>query len=322
MMNIVFYGANAATFEPGLSEQLDMPHKITVISDAADGPGEAGALAGADVVVGVHYGGTGVQNARLFQLPAAGYDKVDLAALPPGCAVCNAFGHENAIAEYVMTALLSRHVPLADADARLRQGDWHYWAGGPDGLRTEMGQQSIGILGHGHIGKAVKERALAFGMTVHVANRSPVEDARVTAHGLEALAAMAGEVDVLLNTLPLTDSTARLIGSAELAALRDGAVVMNVGRGPVIDEDALFAALKGGRLNAVLDTWYVYPSAEDPAPQPSKHPFRDLPNVTLTPHMSGWTNGTIARRTATVAENVNRLARGETLINLVKAARD
>lgn len=320
MINIVFYGINAAAFEPGLSEQLDIPHQITVISDAADGPGEAEALAGADVVVGVHYKGAGVQEARLFHLPAAGYDLVDMEALPAGCAVCNAFGHENAIAEYVMAALLSRHVPLADADARLRQGDWHYWAGGPDGLRTEMGQQSIGVVGHGHIGKAVKERALAFDMKVHVANRSPVEDARVTTHGLEALAGMAEQVDVLLNTLPLSDSTTGLIGAAELAALRDDAVIMNVGRGPVIDEDALFAALKDGRLNAVLDTWYAYPSKENLGPRPSKHPFHKLSNVTLTPHMSAWTTGTIARRTATVAENVNRLARGEDLINVIKGA--
>ncbi|WP_417211173.1 2-hydroxyacid dehydrogenase [Antarctobacter sp.] len=321
MMKIVFYGANAATFEPGLSDLLDMPHEIIVISDAARGPGEAAALAEADVVVGVHYTGSGVRNARLFQLPAAGYDKVDMDALPAGCAVCNAFGHETAIAEYVMTALLSRHVPLADADARLRRGDWHYWAGGPDGLRTELGQQSIGIVGHGHIGKAVKDRALAFGMTVHVANRSPVGDARVTAHGLDALAEMMGQVDIVLNTLPLTDSTASLIGAAELAAMADGAVIMNVGRGPVIDEDALFAALKDGRLNAVLDTWYVYPSQDDPTPQPSKHPFGALPNVTITPHMSGWTTGTIARRTATVAENTNRLARGAALLNLLREPR-
>ncbi|MFZ5962521.1 2-hydroxyacid dehydrogenase [Thalassococcus sp. BH17M4-6] len=321
MMKIVFYGTNAAAFEKGLSEQLDMPHRITVISDAADAPGEAEALASADVVVGVHYTGTGVQNARLFQLPAAGYDKVDLDALPGGCAVCNAFGHENAIAEYVMAALLSRHVPLADADARLRQGDWHYWAGGKDGLRTEMGQQSIGIVGHGHIGQAVKQRALAFGMKVHVANRSPVESPWVTVHQLEGLAEMAGNVDVLINTLPLTDSTEGLIGAEVLAAMRDGAVVMNVGRGPVIDEDALFVALKVGRLNAILDTWYVYPSKDDPNPRPSRHPFHELPNVTLTPHMSGWTTGTIARRTATVADNVNRLARGEDLINVIRKPR-
>ncbi|CUH81155.1 2-hydroxyacid dehydrogenase [Tropicibacter naphthalenivorans] len=315
---IVFYGANASTFQPGLAEQLDAPHQITVISDAADQPGEAQALAEADVVVGVHYSVAGVQNARLFQLPAAGYDKVDMDALPEGCAVCNAFGHENAIAEYVMTALLSRHVPLADADARLRRGDWLYWAGGPGGLRTEMGQQSIGIVGHGHIGKAVKERALAFGMTVHVANRSRIGDPRVTQHGLDALAEMAGQVDVLLNTLPLADTTEGLIDAAVLAAMADGALVMNVGRGPVICEDALWGALKDGRLSGVIDTWYSYPAAQQDAAMPSKYPFHTLENVTITPHMSGWTTGTIARRTQTVAENINRLVRGDALLNRLR----
>ncbi|MEP6201382.1 MAG: 2-hydroxyacid dehydrogenase, partial [Marinomonas sp.] len=312
-MKIVFYGANAATFEPGLAKLLDEPHQITVTSDGADGDGEALALAEADVVVGAHYkAGAGAQKARLFQPPAAGYDKVDLDALPEGCAVCNAFGHENAISEYVFSVLLARHVPLADADARLRKGDWRYWSGsGPSGLRTELGTQHLGIVGHGHIGKAVKERALAFGMPVHVANRSPVEDARVKQHGLAALEEMASEVDVLLNTLPLTPETEGLIDAKVLRALKDGSVVMNVGRGPVIAEQALYDELSRGRLDAAIGAWYTYPSGDDPTPKPSRLPFHDLFDVTLTPHMSGWTTGTIARRTATIAENVNRLARGE-----------
>ncbi len=319
-MKIVFHGDNASTFEPGLSELLEMPHEICVISDAANGDGEAEALASADVVVGVHYAASdGPLSARLYQLPAAGYDKVDMAALPEGCAACNAFGHENAIAEYVMCALLSRHVPLIDADTRLRQGDWHYWAGGPDGLRTELGAQSIGIVGFGHIGKAVAARARAFGMTVHVANRSAVTQADVVAHPLGDVAAMAAQVDILINTLPLTDETAGLIGSEVFAAMPSHAIIMNVGRGPVIAETAMFEALKEGRIGgAILDTWYVYPSAAAPHPMPANLLFQELPNVLITPHMSGWTEGTIARRRETVAENINRLARGEALLNRLR----
>lgn len=318
-LKIVFHGANASTFVPGLSEQLEMPHEIRVIPDSGLSQDEALALAGADVVVGVHYAQTdGALSARLYQLPSAGYDKVDMAALPDGCTACNAFGHENAIAEYVICALLSRHVPLMDADARLRRGDWFYWAGGPDGVRTEMAAERIGIVGFGHIGKTLAERALAFGMAVHVANRSPLSDGRVTAHGLDDLAGMAAKVDILINTLPLAENTQGLIGADVLEALKNGALVMNVGRGPVICEDALWDALKDGRLNAILDTWYVYPSASDAHPMPSKHPFHTLENVTITPHMSGWTRGTIARRTATVAENINRLWRGDALLNVVR----
>jgi phosphoglycerate dehydrogenase-like enzyme len=319
-MKIVFFGKNAATFHPGFAELLDSPAEVSMISDTLDQPGEAACLAAADVVIGIRYGvSLPPLSARLFQLPAAGYDGVDFGAVPKTCAVCNAFGHEAAIAEYVMAALLSRHVPLADADARLRRGDWHYWAGGPNGLRTELGSQSIGIIGHGHIGRAVAARALAFGMQVHVANRSAVDVPGYAAtYGLGELPTMLGRVDIVLNTLPLSDQTKGLIGAASFAAMQPHAIVMNVGRGPVLDEAALFDALSKGRIGgAILDTWYVYPSPENHNPMPGTLPFHTLPNVTLTPHMSGWTEGTVRRRTQTCAENVNRLAAGRPLLNLV-----
>jgi phosphoglycerate dehydrogenase-like enzyme len=323
-MRIVFHGSNASTFEPGLSDLLEVDHEIKVVSDALDGPGESDAIASADAVVGVSYSRDHPQlSARLYQLPAAGHDNVDFRALPEDCEVCNCFGHEQAIAEYVMAALLTRHVPLSDADSRLRRRDWHYWAGGPDGLRTELGSQSIGIIGHGHIGRTVADRALVFGMRVHVANRSPVDDPRFAASwSLDALARMMGQVDVVLNTLPLADSTRGLIGANELAAMQPHGIIMNVGRGPVIDEDALYEVLTEGRIGgAVLDTWYVYPGADDPAPFPAHRPFHELNNVTLTPHMSGWTDGTIARRCAAIAENMNRLAAGRPLVNVVRPAK-
>jgi phosphoglycerate dehydrogenase-like enzyme len=321
-VKIVFHGANAATFHPGFDWLLKAPHDIALVSDALQAPGEAEAFAAAEVVIGIRLTGEHPRvSARLYQLPAAGYDGVDMDLLPASCAVCNAFGHEQAIAEYVMAALLARHVPIVDADRRLRQGDWRYWAGGPGGLRTELGAESIGIVGHGHIGRTVAERAMAFGMAVHVANRSPVPDLRYAArYGLGDLREMLGKVDIVINTLPLAESTRGLIGAAELAAMPPHAIIVNVGRGPVIDEDALYDALAAGRIGgAILDTWYVYPSAEDPAPKPGHRPFHELANVTLTPHMSGWTEGTVARRRATLAENVNRLAAGEPLLNVVRA---
>lgn len=322
-MRIVFHGANAATFHRGFAELLKATHDIALVSDALDGTNEAETLTAADVVIGIRLTAAHPKlSARLYQLPAAGYDGIDMHALPGTCTVCNAFGHEQAIAEYVMAALLCRHVPLADADRRLRQGDWRYWAGGTKSLRTELGAESIGIVGHGHIGRTVAERAMAFGMAVHVANRSPVTDPGYAAsYGLDALGEMLGRVDIVLNTLPLTPETRGLIGAAELAAMQPHAIMMNVGRGPVIDEDALYDALAGGRIGgAILDTWYVYPSAENPAPKPGHRPFHELANVTLSPHMSGWTEGTVARRRATIAENVNRLAEGKPLLNVVRAA--
>ncbi|MBL4916979.1 2-hydroxyacid dehydrogenase [Szabonella alba] len=319
-MKIAFHGANAETFLPGFADLLDTPQDLILLSDTLAGPGEAEAFATADMVIGVKYAaGMPALSARLYQVPGAGYDGIDLAALPGATALCNVFGHEVAIAEYVMAALLSFHVPLAQADAQLRQGDWSLWAGKPTGLRTELSAQSVGIVGFGHIGKTLAARCAAFGMEVHVANRSPVSAQGVTMHPLTGLAAMAGQVDYLINTLPLTDSTRGLIGAEVLAALPAHGVVMNVGRGPVIAEQALYDALASGRIGgAVIDTWYVYPGPDAPNPHPGTLPFHELPNVTLTPHMSGWTHGTIDRRRAVMAENANRLARGDELLNRVR----
>lgn len=320
-MRIVFHGANASTFLPGFADLLEAPHELSVLSDALDAPGEAEALAGADVVIGVKLTAMQPQlTARLYQVPGAGYDGIELAAVPDGCALCNVFGHEVAIAEYVMAALLARHVPLAEADGQLRRGDWHYWAGKPTGLRTELGAQSIGIVGYGHIGQAVAARAAAFGMSVHVANRSVVSGEHLTGTWrLNQLDDMAAQVDILINTLPLTDTTRGLIDARVLGAMRPHGVVMNVGRGAVIDEDALYEVLAAGRIGgAILDTWYVYPTADNPNPMPGNRPFHTLANVTMTPHMSGWTQGTISRRRAAMADNVNRLAGGRELINLIR----
>lgn len=319
-MKIAFHGANAETFLPGFAELLDQRHDLILLSDQLTAPGEVEAFSSADVVIGVKYGSAMPPlSARLYQVPGAGYDGIDLAALPATVALCNVFGHEVAIAEYVMAALLSFHVPLAQADAQLRRGDWTYWAGKPTGLRSELSACTVGIVGFGHIGKTLAARCAAFGIEVHVANRSPVTDPGVRAHPLHDIAGVARQVDYLINTLPLTDSTRGLIGAEVLAVLPSHAIVLNVGRGPVIEERALYDALASGRIGgAVIDTWYVYPGPDGSNPHPGTLPFHDLPNLTMTPHMSGWTHGTISRRRAEMAENVNRLARGDGLFNRVR----
>jgi phosphoglycerate dehydrogenase-like enzyme len=123
-------------------------------------------------------------------------------------------------------------------------------------------------------------------------------------------------------TLPLVDTTRGLVGRQALAAMRPDAVLVNVGRGAVIDEAALFDALQSGRLaSAIIDTWYQYPDATRAACAPSaRFDFASLPNVLMTPHMSGWTEGTVRRRQQTLAENITRLVRGEPLLNVLRAA--
>lgn len=320
-MKIVFHGSNAANYRPGFADLVDRDHRIIDLSDALDQPGERQHFESADVVVGIklHAQMPVPRAARLFQAPAAGTDAIDAALLPSGTTLCNAFGHEHAIAEYVMAALLQRHVPLAGADADLRAQRWTWFAGRPGALRTELGEQTIGLLGYGHIAKAIAQRARAFGMRVLVANRSPVADASIDRYfSLDQLTEFMASADAIVATLPLTARTRSIVAAAELAAMRPEAVIVNVGRGPVIDEQALYDALSQRRIGgAVIDTWYQYPTPDRAQCAPSALPFDQLPNVLMTPHMSGWTSGMVRRRQQTMADNIKRLAEGRPLLNVV-----
>ncbi len=323
-MKIVFHGQNAANFRVGFEALIPPGPTIVDLPDTLTDPADRAHFASADVVVGVRLDASmpRPERARLYHAPAAGTDGIDLSCLPATCTLSNCFGHEHAIAEYVMAALLLRHLPLVQADAGLRQQQWTFYAGRPRALRTELGAQTIGVLGFGHIGQAIAARAKAFGMRVHAANRSPVRSADVDrAFGLEALQAFMASVHIVVVTLPLADSTRGLVGREAIAAMQPGAVLVNVGRGAVVDEAALFEALQSGRLaHAVIDTWYQYPDAARTECAPSRFDFASLPNVLMTPHMSGWTEGTVRRRQQTLAENITRLVRGESLINVLRAA--
>lgn len=323
-LKIVFHGQNAANFRLGFEQLIAPAHQILDLSDALDQPGERAHYESADVVIGIQLHERMPQplKARLFHAPAAGTDAVNTALLPAHCTLANCFGHENAIAEYVMAALLMRHVPLERADQDLRQQRWTYWAGQKAALRSELGSQTLGLLGFGHIAQTLAQRAKAFGMRVHVANRSPVNHPMVDqSWTLDGLQDFMGRVDAVVVSLPLTDNTRSLVDRQALNAMRADAVLVNVGRGPVVDERALYEALKARQIGgAVIDTWYQYPSPTQAECAPSRYDFASLDNVLMTPHMSGWTAGTVRRRQETLADNITRLSQGLPLINVLKAA--
>jgi phosphoglycerate dehydrogenase-like enzyme len=129
-MRIVFHGENAASFSHDFQRLVGESAQISVLPDELTDRAHAQSYIAADVIVGGRYSRDLPQPAKLqlFHVPGAGYDAVDLDAIPDSAVVCNCFGHEQAIAEYVMAALLERHVPLAEADRHLRRGDWTYTA--------------------------------------------------------------------------------------------------------------------------------------------------------------------------------------------------
>lgn len=325
-MRIVFHGENAAAFSVGFADLLDRNADIAVLPDALVEETNRQIYAAADVIVGGKYDHSfpRPENLKLFHVPGAGYDAVDLAAIPASAVICNCFGHEQPIAEYVMATILTRLIPLADADRRLRQGNWAYWGRAREQAHDELAEKAIGLLGFGHIGKAVAIRAKAFDMHVHAANRSPIPASPIVdrVFDLSDLTAFWKSADFFVVSLPLTAQTKGLVGAEAFAVMRPTAVVINVGRGPIIDERALYHALTSGRIaGAAIDTWYRYPSHDQQSILPSDLPFHELPNIIMTPHMSGWTYGTIRRRQKAIADNIIRRAAGQPCMNEVRPAR-
>ena len=321
-MKIVFHGRNASAFAPGFAGLVGSPHQVACVADQPSSAEEVAAFQSAEVLIGIALDRSHPRPdaLRLYHAPAAGVDAIERSCLPDGAQLCCCFGHEPAIAEYVMAALLMRHVPIAAADEALRQKSWSFWPGGGARVRSELGSRTLGVLGYGHIGREVARRAKAFGMQVTAANRSAIAADGIVdeSFGLDRLSHFMGSADYIVVSLPLAPATRGLVDAQAIAALRPHAVIVNVGRGPVIDEAALFVALQAKQIGgAIIDTWWVYPSASNAAPWPSTQPFHTLDNCVMTSHMSGWTDGMIRRRQETMAGNILRLERGEPLVNVV-----
>jgi phosphoglycerate dehydrogenase-like enzyme len=257
---------------------------------------------------------------KLLQVPGAGLDRIDLAAVPKSAWVCNAYEHEAPISEYVMAAVLDHMVEFAAMVRRMPEQGWGraYFGRKPHG---EVAGKTIGLIGFGHIGQAIARRAKAFDLRVlAVAARPRASAPDVDWFGTAGdLPKLLRESDFVVVACALNDSTRGMIGPAELALLKPTALLINVGRAEVVDEQALYEALEGKRIaGAVLDTWYQYPANGEDKTAPSRFPLLALPNVSSTPHSSAWTQGVWDRRVAAFAENVRRLAEGAPLLNVVQ----
>jgi phosphoglycerate dehydrogenase-like enzyme len=287
-----------------------------------EGEALAGALAEADAVVCNRLEAADTHAApklRLVQATSAGADRIDPAALPPGCVLCNAYEHEDAIAEWVLMAVLALTRHLLRYDRGLRENDWS--RGLP--LERELRGRTIGTVGFGHIGRRVVEVAVAFGMEAIAVTRSPAPE-RARAAGLRWLGSLDdldrlfSEADVAVVSVPLTEETRDVVGARQLELLGPDGYLANIARGAVVQERPLYEALREGRIaGAALDVWWNYPETRSAKAPPSAYPFHELDNVVMTPHVSGRAEGTRRGRTAFVIEQLVRLADGRPLENVL-----
>lgn len=323
MLRVAFAGSFAMPLEPLVRPLINAPCETVVASDAAP----LGYLADIDVLVTLAFtaamGKVTGPRLKLVQLPAAGLDRIDRKAIPAGTMLANAYGHEIGIAEFVIGAMLALTRDFAHLDADLRRGVWPGpWAPGKPRLPPagELAGKTLGILGYGHIGQALARRARAFDMDVRAIRRdlSQADDGLAAVGGPGQLDEVLSCADYVAITLSLNDSTRGLIGGRELALMKPEAYLINVARAEIVDGAALYRALADRRLaGAALDVWYRYPRDDKPT-LPAEQPFHELPNVLMTPHVSGGTQGTYEHRLALVAANIDRIARGETPFNLVQ----
>ncbi|HJV29026.1 MAG TPA: NAD(P)-dependent oxidoreductase [Gaiellaceae bacterium] len=230
---------------------------------------------------------------RLVANYGVGYDGIDVEACARrGVAVTNtpaALGI--ATADLTMALVLATRRRLIEGDRFVREGKWASgWVVG-ELLGSEIGGATLGIVGLGRIGRAVAERARAFGMNVLHTRRD--DDG---SPGYRTLDDLLRESDVVTLHVPLTEQTHRLLDARRLALLRDGACVVNTARGAIVDEDALVAELASGRLSAGLDVF-----ADEPhVPQA----LLGLPNVVLSPHVGSATRATREAATAELVANI------------------
>jgi phosphoglycerate dehydrogenase-like enzyme len=237
---------------------------------------------------------------RVVQLLSAGADAW-VGRVPGGVTLCDARGvHDSATSEWVVAAMLAH---LRNFPAFIRAQQRREWAYGPT---DELAGKRVLIVGAGSIGAAIVRRLEPFEVSLTLVARN----ARDGVHGVDELPRLLPLADVVVLVVPLTSATAGLVDAQFLAAMPDGALLVNAARGPVVDTDALTAELATGRIAAAVDV-------TRPEPLPADHPLWDLPNLLLTPHVGGSVHGLLPRAYRLIGEQVRRLSAGQPLENVV-----
>jgi phosphoglycerate dehydrogenase-like enzyme len=237
---------------------------------------------------------------RLVQLTSAGAERF-VGRLPEGVVLCNARGaHTPSTAEWAVAATLAAQRGLPDL---VREQDAGRWT--PRTYSSLVGARVL-VVGAGDIGRRVGRMMAGFDVELTYVART----ARDGVHGTDELPRLLPEADVVVVVVPVTEETTGLVDAAFLAAMRDGALLVNAARGVVVDTGALLAELTAGRLRAALDV-------TEPEPLPEGHPLWSAPGLLLTPHVGGAVPDTSARAEAAVLDQLRRVLAGEPLVNVV-----
>jgi phosphoglycerate dehydrogenase-like enzyme len=241
---------------------------------------------------------------RLVQSQMVGYDGVH-DVLPPGFVFANATSvHETSTAELVLALVLASQRGIPDF---VRASDEGRWA---PTWHQSLADRTVLLVGYGGVGRAIESRLGAFEVTIERLALTERHDDRGTIHGFGELPRLLALADIVIVVVPLSEATTGLIDDEFLSLLRDQTLLVNVSRGPVADTDALLAHARSGRIRLALDV-------TDPEPLPDGHPLFALPNVLISPHVGGRTSAMLPRMARLIAQQVERMQRGDEPVNVV-----
>ena len=281
------------------------PIDVAVWDLTGDAPGEP-----ALVVPPYLNGGAGLPNLRrvpslrVVQTLSAGYDDV-LPHLPDGVVLCNAAGvHDASTAELTLALVLGAQRGIGDYARAQAQGRWLA------GTRPSLADRRVLLVGAGSVGGAIARRLEPFEVELTRVAGHARDDEHGPVHAVADLPRLLPDHEVVIVVVPLTEATRGMVDAAFLAAMPDGALLVNVARGPVVDTDALLAELVSGRLRAAVDV-------TDPEPLPPDHPLWTAPNVLISPHVGGNTSAFPPRARALLRDQLTRFALGRPLRNVI-----
>jgi phosphoglycerate dehydrogenase-like enzyme len=237
---------------------------------------------------------------QVVQTLTAGVDHIR-PAVPDGVTLCNAAGvHDAATSELALALMISAERRLAELAVAQRERRWD------QSMASSLADRRVLVIGAGNIGNAISRRLDGFECDVTLVGRT----ARDGVRGADDLPQLLPHADIVVLIIPLTEQTAGMVDADFLARMPDGALLVNVARGRIVDTDALVAETSSGRLRAALDV-------TEPEPLPPDHPLWSTPGVIITPHVGGASTALWPRAYRLVSEQLQRLADGRPLLNVV-----
>jgi glycerate dehydrogenase len=254
-----------------------------------------------------------ITHARMMQALSAGVDQLPFSKLPPNITIAsNAGAYAEPIAEHILAMVLALRKNILDRHSKLKKGIFDQ-----ENMNRMLKGSACAILGFGGIGKTTARLMRCFGVKIYAVNTSGKTDEAVEFIGtLKDLEYVLGHADIIVVALPLTNSTRFLIGSREFSWMKNDAILVNVARGGIIDESALYEKLKAHpSFTAALDAWWIEPLRHGKFS--TNYPFLELPNFLGSPHNSGLVPESFVNAIESAAENVKRFISREPIVGVV-----